>query len=98
MAEEMQGLVQHPIDAHRVVDYDHRSRSELCTQPGDALIIHRRIQSLFSRHDQSRGSSSRHDGLDLATVRNAAAMNVNQFPEGGAERQLIVTRPVDMPR
>ncbi len=73
--EEMGGLVDQPGHVDALVQDDHRGRAKRGAQLAlDRFVIHRAVQGLVVGHDHGGGRPGRHDGLDLAPVRDAAAV------------------------
>lgn len=83
--EEVDGLIDDPVNRNGVVNHDDGSRPEVRAERPDRGVVHRRVEGLVVRHDERGGRAGRHDGLDRAVVYDAAAILVNQFAEGRAE-------------
>ena len=44
--EEMNGLVDDPVDRDRIIDHNDGGRAKVCAERADAGIVHRRVEHL----------------------------------------------------
>ena len=60
--------------------------------------VHHLVKGLVIHADDRGGCTGGHDGSNFAPIRDAAAVGKDQLAEGGAERQFVIARLVDIAR
>ena len=92
-AHEVPGGVH---DAVRLRDQGHAAGAEHAAGGGNRLVIHGRVENGVGPGQHGAAAPAGNDGLHL--LQGAARPVVDEFAEGGAQRQFVHAGPRDWPR